>query len=251
MNNSRFYVVALSLCLSVFILCILQIIIIDERVRNIRLQQVYALVAVLYWYVVLFISAFAKVVGKKSWLPAVLFTRRAFGFMVAFFALLHAAISFYAQLGGFKGVSLLPIEFRLSLILGLLALIVLLFMASLSIDKIVQFSRFKHWKVLSRISYIAGIITILHVWIIGTHLSSALVQFAAFQALVILFGLEAWRLILAFHTKGKRTSVAILLGVTIWLLLSVGLVAMKLYVISYSKSHASHDVESGAVIHAH
>ncbi len=196
-------------------------------------------------------SATAKVVGKKTWLPAVLFTRRALGFMVAFFALLHAIISFYAQLGGLKGVMHLPVEFRWSLILGLMALIVLLIMASLSIDKIVKISRFKHWKVLSRISYIAGILTILHVWIIGTHLSSALIQFAALQALVVLFGLESWRLALAFREKGSGKTRAIIIGVLTWLILSFGLVAMKLFVISYSKMHASHHEVSEELIHEH
>lgn len=248
-NNSRFYIVAGSICLSVGIYFMLQIIITDERLRSIRLQQIYGLLAVLYWYVVLFMSAFAKVVGKKSWLPVVLFTRRAIGSMVAYFALLHALIAFYTQLNGWRGISLLPTSFKWSLVFGLLALLVLLFMANLSIDTFVAKSKFKHWKALSRISYGAGLITILHVWIIGTHVTSSLIQLAAFEALVLLFGLEAWRLKAGFKKRGFSTLKSLFMVFGIWLVLTMSLLLMKLYVVSFSKTNASH--QAGTTVHAH
>jgi DMSO/TMAO reductase YedYZ heme-binding membrane subunit len=252
LENSRFYVVAGSVCLSALIFFVLQVVIADERLRTIRLQQQYGLIAVLYWYIVLLMSAFAKVVGKKTWLPSLLFTRRAFGFMVAYFALLHSAIAFFAQLGGISGIRLLPSSFRLSIVFGVVALLVLLFMAALSIDKLVAISRFKHWKILSRISYFAAIITILHIWIIGTHVEISLLQFVAFQALVILFSLEAWRLMLSLRQKNDYSNLkAVVIACLVWLLLIGGLIIMKVYVVSYSKSHARHVVTPGVVIHAH
>ena len=245
-NNSRFYVLAFTVCLSIFLFLILLTTIADSRLRYIRLQQWYGLLAVVYWYSVLMMSAGSKVIGKKPWIPAVLFTRRALGVSVAYFAVLHFYLAITHQLNGVQGILMLPLIFKWALAFAAVTLTVLLVMAALSIDKVVALVKFRHWKVLSRISYGAALLIILHIWMIGTHVSSPLLQLLVFQALVVLFGLEAWRLSNAFRAKGMKPAKANAAGVAIFLVLSGMLIAVRMYVPSYSRNHQDHITETGA-----
>jgi DMSO/TMAO reductase YedYZ heme-binding membrane subunit len=238
-----------SVTLSVFLFALLRIIIVDSRLRGIRLQQFYGLISVLYWYLVLLMSAVAKVVPKKSWMAAILFTRRAFGAMVAYFALLHALVALFDQLDGLGGIGLLPLIFRWSLALGAISLVVLLIMAALSVDKFVGLVKFKAWKQLSRISYVAGALVIVHVWLIGTHAAPILMQLIGFEALVMLAGFEAWRIGKALAGKGVRPARAAVVAVGIWVVVTGSLLGMRQLLPSYSKDHQEHIAGTG--IHAH
>jgi DMSO/TMAO reductase YedYZ heme-binding membrane subunit len=238
-KNSRFYIVTGSVLLSLIIFFLLNITIVDNRVRGIRLQEIYGLGAVLYWYVVLLISATAKVITKKAWMAKLLFMRRAIGAMVTYFVALH--------------VWLLPAIFRFSLISGSFAALVLLIMAALSIDKIVAMTRFKYWRFVSRISYLAGIAAVLHIWLIGSHVASAVLQLVAFQALILLFSIEAWRLYIQLKKHLYTTFKAAVITSLVWLLLVTSLIGMRLMLKSQSQEHANHASSSvpGSELHAH
>jgi DMSO/TMAO reductase YedYZ heme-binding membrane subunit len=252
-KNSRFYIVTGSVLLSLIIFFLLNITIVDNRVRGIRLQEIYGLGAVLYWYVVLLISATAKVITKKAWMAKLLFMRRAIGAMVTYFVALHVLIATSQQLDGWHGVWLLPAIFRFSLILGSFAALVLLIMAALSIDKIVAMTRFKYWRFVSRISYLAGIAAVLHIWLIGSHVASAVLQLVAFQALILLFSIEAWRLYIQLKKHLYTTFKAAVITSLVWLLLVTSLIGMRLMLKSQSQEHANHASSSvpGSELHAH
>lgn len=249
LSNSRFYIVTGSMLISILIFMYLQIVIIQPSARYIRLQEIYGSLALVYWYIVLLLSAVAKVVRVRPWIKSLLFTRRALGAMVAYFALLHAYISFVTQLNGFSGLTLLPRAFFWSLFLGFVSLLVLLIMALLSVDKIIAVLKFRQWKALQRVSYGAGIIAIMHVWIIGSHVGSWVVQIIVFGALVLLFGLQSWRISIKL-TEKRRVLYARTISLIVWMVLCGGLIGMKLYVVSYSKNHTQLSSQ-GVIIHAH
>jgi len=238
-----------SILLSLMVFFGLTIIVLDATLRITRLQQIFGLFALLYWYFVLLLSPLSKLTKKNPKMAAILFTRKAFGVMVAYFALLHAGLGFFGQLEGWRGIGLLPVTFKVALVFGLSTLLVLLFMAALSLNFVVKLTRFKAWKQLSRISYLAGLVAIVHVWMIGSHVSLNLLQLLAFEGLVALFGLEAWRLGKQLVLGGWKASRAVMLAICLWLSLSLGLVVMRIYVPSYSKNHSTHAVLNGAVIH--
>jgi DMSO/TMAO reductase YedYZ heme-binding membrane subunit len=249
LDNSRFYVLSITVFISLILYCGLRIFIVDSRLRGIRLQQLYGLCAVLYWYVLMVMSAGSKVIDPKKWVPPVLFTRRALGVSVAYFAVLHFYIAITEQLDGWHGIWLLPMKFRFAVLFGFLTLLTLVVMAALSIDKVVALLKFRYWKILGRVSYIAGMLIILHVWIIGTHVASVLLQLVTFQMLALLFGLEAWRFGKSLN-KSMSKRKALTIGVIVWLVLTGGLLVMRAFVPSYSNNHTKH-LEAGTAIHAH
>lgn len=251
LDNSRFYIVVGSVLISAIVFFIVNIIISNSTLRGIRLQQSYALLAVLYWYVVLLFSAAYKVKRLNAPLGWFSFARRAIGVMAAYFALLHTLIAFFAQLEGWKGISLLSNSSKWSLGLGLLALLVLLFMAVFSIDAVVNYTKFKNWKWLSRVSYLAGIATIIHVWILGTHVVYSWIQISAFISLVLLFSFEACRLAQKIIGKKKNIRLIWISGIGIWLILIAGLIFIKIKVTSLNDSHQFHNQVPGTTIHAH
>lgn len=250
LDNSRFYVLATTICLSLIIFFALRITIVDSRLRDIRLQQIFGLCAVTYWYILLLMAPISKIAGQRKWLPSVLFTRRALGVSVAYFGVLHFYLAITQQLQGWHGIWLLPRSFQLAVLSGFTTLVVLLVMAALSIDKLVKLIGFKQWKWLGRISYIAGLLIIVHVWIIGTHVEYLVLQLLVFQMLALLFGLEAWRYSLGLQKKGMKKVAATTLACFVWLVLVGGMLVMRAYVSSYGNEHAVH-LEAGTEIHAH
>lgn len=53
---------------------------------------------------------------------------------------------------------------------------------------------FPRWKMLHRLGYIGGLAVLLHIWMIGTHLSYLSFRSVIFVFLVILFRLESVRI---------------------------------------------------------
>jgi len=238
LENSRFYVLVGGLLLSVLIACFLRVAIPEERLYFIRLGQIYGFTAILYWYTVLVISPLTRFVGVRPWVSHITFSRRALGVLVAYFAFLHSLISFVKQLGGFGGLYNLPLISQYAFYLGLAALFVLAIMTLLSIDKIVRRFHFKNWKLLGRISYVAGVAVLVHTWLIGTHVSWNLIQISALVMLLILFALEAAKYAAGIRLKYDFSKLESgLIGVTLWLILGSGLLAVKA-IPNYSTQHS-------------
>ncbi len=194
-NNNRFYVLVFSFLTSIFVVCLLRIKNVDSHLYYIQLEQVFGFLAIASLYMTLIISPVQKVIGTPEWMKNVIFSRRAFGVSVVYFALLHAAVALGAELGGIGGLALLPGTFIWPLIYGASALAILCFMACTSLDKVIVLLGYRRWKWLQRLVYLCGILIIAHVWIIGVHLGSGVIRDTFLVTMVVLFGLESWRIV--------------------------------------------------------
>lgn len=248
LSNSRFYILATTILLSVAVAAVLRLNIQSDQLYFIRLQQVFGLFCIAYWYFALVISPVGYIIGKHR-TKRLEFARRAIGVSAAYFALLHGSIALWGQLGGIIELALLPDLFKWSLAAGAFGLLVLLIMAATSLDKVVTFMTYKRWKLLHRLVYVAWILVVLHIWTVGTHMAYSGVQIAAFIALVVLAGLELYRFTKNLNDKyfhlGKTESVTLLL--TSWAIV-VALVLLTPSVIR--NYHTQHTEHTGSSEHA-
>ena len=99
---------------------------------------------------------------------------------------------------------------------------------------------FRRWKWLHRLVYIGGVLAILHTWSIGTHLSYPAAQWVALVALLVLAGLELFRVARLLNQKylhmNKLDTVTIF--VTAWSVVGVLIASIPFYVQSYHSRHA-------------
>jgi DMSO/TMAO reductase YedYZ heme-binding membrane subunit len=249
--NSRFYILAISILLSIAVAAYLRLEILNDQLYYIRMQQVFGLLAMLYWLFALMISPIGYVIGKHR-TKRLEFARRAIGVSSAYFALLHGAIALWGQLGGLGEFALLPPLFKWSIAGGAVGLFILLIMAATSFDKVVSFMTYRKWKWLHRLVYTAFILVALHVWTIGTHLAYSEVQWMAFIALVILSGLELFRVTKLFNDKYLHLDKAETVAVfgTMWAVIVVLIACTPIFVQNYHAKHMDHSqMSSGG--HAH
>ena len=241
LNNSRFYVLASSILLSIAVLAWLRLQIPSDQLFYIRTQQVFGFLCIIYWYIALIISPIGYVIGKQR-TKHLEFVRRAIGVSAFYFALLHAVIALWGQLGGVGQLQFLPSLFKWSLLGGAIALSILLIMAATSFDKVVSFMTFRWWKWLHRLVYAGGILVILHIWSIGTHLAYSNIQIAAFIALIILSGLELFRVTKLVNAKylHLNKAEAATLWVSMWAIVVVLIACIPAFVQNYHSRHSDH-----------
>ena len=241
-NNSRFYVLVFSVLLSAFVVCWLRARLVGDQLFYIRTEQAYGFIAVAYLYLALIISPVEKVVGKREWVKGLLFTRRAIGVSAAYFAVLHMVVALWGQIGGLGGVALLPERFVWAIGFGAVALIVLLLMAATSFDAVVTYMTFRRWKWLHRFVYLASVLIILHVWMIGTHVAYGWVQVVTFVPISLLLGLEAWCVVRKFavrYPSFASKDYFWMLVASLWLLASSLLFMLPALVQNYHGEHHS------------
>ncbi len=242
LDNSRFYVLASSILLSFAVVAWLRLQIPSDQLFYIRTQQVFGLLCVLYWYLALVISPIGYVVGKQR-MKHLEFTRRAIGVSAFYFALLHGLVALWGQLGGPGQLQYLPDLFKWSLLAGAIAFSILLIMASTSFDKVVKFMTLRRWKWLHRLVYFGGILAVLHIWSVGTHLAYTNIQLAAFVALIILGGLEMYRTTKIvndkyLHLDKVESSV---LFISAWAVVTVMIAIIPAVVDNYHSRHEDHE----------
>lgn len=239
-HNPRFYILASSILLSILIASWLRISIPSDQLFSIRLQQTLGLLAIVYWYVALLISPLQKRLSTAPFMPFLVFSRRGIGVSAAYFALFHVLISLFGQIGGFSGLALLPPRFLIAVILGFSALLVLLAMAITSFDKVISFMTFPRWKFLHRFGYLAGIFAMLHIWMIGTHMSYPWLQAVVFILLTTLFWLESGRLASFIVKKYPRFSgKSLVLSTILWLTMTFGLLLLTGAIDNSSSHHTA------------
>lgn len=245
LNNSRFYILAISFLLSVLAFAVLRLQIPSDQLFYIRAQQTFGLLCLVYWYIALIISPVGYVIGKQR-MKHIEFTRRAIGVSAFYFASLHAGIALWGQLGGLGELQYLPTLFQLSLLGGAVALAILGIMAATSFDRAVRFMTYRKWKWLHRLVYTAFVLVVIHVWSVGTHLAYSGVQLAAFGALAILSGLELYRATKAISDKylklGKAEFFAFFAAV--WACVIAAIIALPVLVQNYHSRHTDHDASS-------
>lgn len=241
LNNSRFFVLVSSFFISLIVISFVRLQTTNDQVFYIRSEQIFGFLSIIYWYVALIISPLGYVIGKQR-LVHVAFARRAIGVSAFYFASLHMTIALWGQLGGINGLVHLPDSFRLSIFGGFVALFILFLMAMTSFDKVISFMTFRRWKWLHRLVYGGGVLAILHIWSVGTHLSYSPIQIIAFIALSILIGLEGFRLVTLLtkqYDELKSKDYFYTLVITIWLVGSVSLFAIPGLIKNYHGAHHS------------
>lgn len=243
LNNSRFYILVSSVLVSLLLAAWLRMQISTDRLYYIRLGQTFGLVSILYWYAAIVLSPLSKLTGPRFGMPYLLFARRGIGVSAAYFAVLHAHLAFFQEAGGFAGIFLLPSRFQWSLLFAVVALGVLVLLAATSFDKVIMKMTFPRWKAMQRLIYVGGVLAVLHVWLTGTHIAYQGVEWAAFAALSVLFGLESWRMAKWLGKKYSELAapqLLITLFVSIWVIFSFLLVLLPKVAINFHSEHVNH-----------
>lgn len=181
-GNIRFYVLLFSFFLSLFVYIYYKGLVGFEY----NLLQSYALIAVFFLYVALLIGPFAYNF-KTKFNSKLIKARRAIGISAFYFALLHATIAFFWELGGLEGLLALAPKYQLAIALSETALIILFLMAATSFDFAIKFMTFKRWKLLHRLVYAGSIFILIHALIIGSHFQNFSNWIAWTSAILISF----------------------------------------------------------------
>lgn len=204
LSNNRFWVLAVSVVLSVNIAGFIQLFIPSGSLQVIRIGQFYGFVSIVYLYFALLASPLTKVFPNLYFKEQYLHARRAIGVSAFYFALLHTYITFFKQLGGFSGIKYLDSHYAASILFGAIGLGILFIMSATSFNIVVDKLKFKNWKLLHRLVYIAVLSIIIHIVIIGPHYNN-LNFFSLFSlaALIFLLCLELVRFILFVNKKSR------------------------------------------------
>ena len=189
--NSRFWILAVAVTVSVNIAGFVQLEIPGGSLQTIRIEQIYGFVSLALLYIAILASPLTKVFPRLPGKEAYLHARRAIGVSAFYYACLHAYITFFDQLNGFGGITYLNHRYGISLLGGVFTLGVLCIMAGTSFDWVVDRMGYKHWKLLHRLVYLASWAVLLHVILIGPHYDKGLsllgiLTYAAGAFLVIL-----------------------------------------------------------------
>lgn len=238
-NNSRFYILLSAVSVSIVLACWLRLTTESSQLFGIRIQQLYGYAAILLWYSALIITPLGKALPRLPGLKHLLFGRRALGVAAAYFALLHVGIAFWGQVGGFEGIALLPERFRLSLVFGVIAAAILTAMAVTSFDKVIAWMTFPRWKWLHRLGYIGGILVLLHIWMIGTHMDYFSFRSITLIMLALLFWVESIRITgLLIKKFPSLRFEKIVVVIALWTLAMTATVILPAIAGTYRNTHA-------------
>ncbi|MGI9027828.1 MAG: ferric reductase-like transmembrane domain-containing protein [Candidatus Saccharimonadales bacterium] len=196
LTNNRFWLLCFSALLSIITVVAVWVLFPPGDLRLIRTQQTYGLLSIVFLYFALLAAPLTKIFPNMRGKNEYLHLRRAIGVSAFFFALLHALVAFFGQLGGFNGLGFLSPRYSIALLLGFIALIILTVMAVTSFDKVIDKMGFRRWKRLHRLIYIAGLAILVHIVMLGTHYAygSSSIARLTLVAVLILFMLEAVRM---------------------------------------------------------
>jgi len=187
LKNIRFYILVTSFLFSIVVYFFIT--------STIKLEQIYGLTSLAFLYFALLIGPFFYTFKTFPLKDPLLTGRRAIGVSAFYFALLHASLTFFGQLGGFEGLGFLENNYLFAVILGFSSLCILFVLTLTSIDWLVNKMNFHHWKVLHRFVYLAGVLILIHALMLGTHFGdlSGVISQITFAALAFLLFLEAPR----------------------------------------------------------
>ena len=204
--NSRFWILAIAVTLSVNIAGFVQLEVPAGSLQSIRLEQFYGFIGLGFLYLAILASPLTKVFPNLPGRDAYLHARRAIGVSAFYYSLLHVWIAFFQQLDGFSGIKYLNHTYSVAVLLGIFSLGVLCIMVATSFDWVVDRMGYKHWKLLHRLVYFASLAVLLHVALIGPHYEhwSSWVSLLTYLAAVFLFVLEMLRIHLNVRQKKAK-----------------------------------------------
>jgi DMSO/TMAO reductase YedYZ heme-binding membrane subunit len=191
LKNIRFYTLTASFILSLGVYFWVLTAYGSQRTQIIRLTQFYALISLAYLYITVLIGPLMYLFYSFRYKNQLLKARRAIGVSGFYFATLHSSIAFFGQLGGVNGLGFLSNTYLIAIILSFTAYLILLLMAATAFDWVIARMKFKKWKLLHRLIYLALLLIVIHGLMLGTHfmdLSSTIPQIftIAFGLLLIL-----------------------------------------------------------------
>ncbi|CAN5742295.1 hypothetical protein BH11PAT2_BH11PAT2_00740 [soil metagenome] len=159
------YMVSVVLALSIYTFVVRADV---GTLRTIRLEEGFGFAASFYLLLALLptplYTVFPATPGKALYTHA----RRAIGISTFCFAFAHAYISFFGLFQGFEGIPFLDVRYLTLLGLGAVALGILFFLAATSFNIAVRLLG-PWWKRLHRFVYLAGVLTLLHIVLLGSH----------------------------------------------------------------------------------
>ncbi len=157
------------------------------------------------WFIAVLIPGLLNVYFPRFALNSLLiFGRRALGKVTFFIGLAHATLAFEHNYKGsvytYFGLS---DSYKLAVILGLAALIILFLMTITSFDRMMHLLSFKRWKMLHRLVYLAILFGFIHAFIRGTSFKDQVFSLSmlTFAVLFILLELGATGQMLWRHRK--------------------------------------------------
>ena len=110
------------------------------------------------------------------------------------FGLLHSNLALWGLLGGIEGLYFLSERYIQAILISFVALVILIVLGLTSIGPVMR-RLGPLWKRIHRLSYIAGMLLVIHALLLGTHFSdlASFIPQIFFTALVFLLVLEAVR----------------------------------------------------------
>src|SRR5882672_10534426 len=136
-----------------------------------KLDQTYALFAVVLLYLALILGPLYKTFPSLPYPSLVLKTRRPLGVSAFLYAFLHTCFSFFGLLGGFPGIPFLDDRYLLAISMSFVALLILGLLAITSFDYFLV-AMGKKWKLLQRFVYLAGLLIVMHALMLGSDFSN-------------------------------------------------------------------------------
>lgn len=196
-SNIRFYVLVFSVVLSIVIYLANSVVSHSRGQLVDSLVAWYAYTAVVYLFLAVLAGPFTKIVKNFPWRGKYLKARRAIGVSAFYFAVLHVRYTFFDVLGGPLAVLNLPLSAAYPVMFGEGAFIILFLMAITSFDKAVEKMTFERWKRLHRLVYVAVLLVVVHVTLLGGLLNKiSLLSFVFYGLILVLLIFHLWRLYL-------------------------------------------------------
>lgn len=230
LRNSRFYILGFSFILAIVEYLIVISIIPPGSLQIIRLTQVYGITSVIYLYLATIIGPIFAVFPNLSYKNEFTHARKALGLSTFIFASLHGINAFFRQLGGIDGLGFLNTNFLIAISISFFAFLILALLSITSIDKIISILGFKNWKLLHRLVYLALILILVHMLMLGSHFQTflTLIPLSSFILLSALLILESVRLDIQKNTK-KFTFLAFTSVVVLFLLMATDIVNLNIH----------------------
>lgn len=179
----------------------------------IRLEELFAWLSVLLLVSVLLIGPIYKIFPKARAKQIVFDSRRMIGVGAAWFALLHVVIV-YDKLFKLSNPIYLPDRYRLSSLIGLIALLILLTMMATSFDVAQKYLKI-WWFRIHRYIYLGAGFVLLHTFMIGSHALKPITFISLVVIAVAIYIGESLAVILPKKPASKWQILALSLGFTL------------------------------------
>ncbi len=195
-SNSRFYFLFTAGIIALTIYIWVKSTIPIATGQAIKLDQLYALLAVFCLYFSILAEPLTNYYDDFPFSKLYLRLSPAIGTSALLFATLHTYFAFFGELGGFAGLGFLSGKYILAISLSATALLILFIVVGSTFNWLVNKLRLSRWPWLQRTVYAAIFLILVHALLLGsdfTDLSGVIPQIF-FAALIVLLSLETNRL---------------------------------------------------------